>query len=118
MRKRLLLAATLLPLTGSLAQAAPALRDGPYHCVINLGGIMGVGTLEISGQTYRGPNNARGGEFSPFTVSGNGMIDWSNGFGEFSRGGNRVVESRAVNPNRILVTYRSRTTNTVECTHD
>ena len=46
------------------------------HKISPGGQLMGLGKLEIKGNTYRG---IAGGPFSPFTVAGDGNITWSGG---------------------------------------
>ncbi len=78
-----------IAITNPPAQPPPAKEDpkpaglgappsGIYnaHKISPGGQLMGLGKLEIQGNTYRG---IAGGSFSPYTVAGDGNITWSRG---------------------------------------
>ncbi len=119
MRGSLLMCVALALCASERGYAAPSLLDGSYYCSMQVdprvGGTMGVGIVEIRGQTYRGPSNAPSGAFAPFSVSEDGLIQWRNGFGEFSRGDNRLTVSTIAVPKNFFVGYISRYPHQLEC---
>lgn len=54
--------------------------SGVYNCEKISGSMfMGLGKIEIRGNTYRGIDEAGRGTFHPFTVDSSGGISWSHG---------------------------------------
>lgn len=77
------------------AASAATLPDGPYDCSMYSGGmLMGFGTVEIAGATFRGP--AYDGEYgpaAPYELGPEGVILWGGPFGGFDSDGYKVVSS-------------------------
>jgi hypothetical protein len=70
---------------------AGTLQDGDYGCYV---GNSFLGTIQISGNVYRGPafDGRYEGDYS-YTVSDQGTIDWGGPLGGISSGGNKVAST-------------------------
>ena len=94
MSKRL--AYWLVVLSAGIGPASAAnLPDGTYICQLYSGGMMmNLGSIEISGSTYRGPAYDGNYEGSyPFELTDAGTINWGGPMGGFDSGGNTIVST-------------------------
>lgn len=78
-----------------LAARAASLPDGTYVCQLYSGGMtMNLGSIEISGNSYRGPAYDGNYEGSyPLQVTDAGTINWGGPLGGFEGEGQKVVSS-------------------------
>jgi hypothetical protein len=97
-----------------LAKAADAgPPDGEYNChKISSGQLIGLGTLDIRGKTYR---VGKEDSFAPFTMDGAGNIDWSAGI-NFMPDGWKILSSAYKGLTKegqplIIINYRSKSGN-------
>ncbi|HEX2258087.1 MAG TPA: hypothetical protein VHG92_15570 [Afifellaceae bacterium] len=80
---------------------AGTLPDGEYDCSMSSGGmLMGLGTVEIAGSTFRGPAyDGQYGPAAPYDVGPEGVILWGGPFGGFDTEGHKVVSTVVVAEN-------------------
>ncbi len=73
------------------------LPEGRYTCMGWIGPrAVNFGFVEVKGQSYRGPSHSSSGDFAPFTVSADGALTWSKGFGEFNNNGTKYQSAKVV----------------------
>ncbi len=95
------------PSSSQPAFAGGSLPDGRYTCILwNRNQPITVGVVEIHGRTYRGPSNNLTGPFAPFSVSNNGDLTWSKGFGEFNRNGVHYQSAKIIGGDKPRFTVK------------
>lgn len=102
------------PPSSPVAKAADAgPPEGEYNChKISSGQLIGLGTLDIRGKTYRvGKEDA----FAPFTMDGAGNITWSAGI-NFMPDGWKILSSAYKGLTKegqplIIINYQSKSGN-------